>query len=75
MIEWLDAESMAHWQNRDELEKWADETFVVVDKGWLVYENKTYVTICSQISLDGDFGSKTKIPKSWILKKRMVRIK
>ena len=74
-IEWLDAESSPQWQTRDETERWMGKTFTVTDVGWLINENKTYVTICSQISTDMDFGSKTKIPKSWILKKKMVRVK
>ena len=73
-IEWLDAESSPQWQTKDEMDKWAEKIFVVTDIGWLVGENKTYVWICSQISTDMDFGSKTKIPKSWILKKRMVKV-
>jgi len=72
-LKWLDAESKPQWESKDETDRWSNEIFTVTDVGWIIDENKTYVTICSQLSSDGDFGSKTKIPKSWVLKRTRIK--
>ncbi len=73
-IEWIDAESEANWGDKDDLDKWLDKDFVVHDIGWIVSENKKYLVICNQVSVDGDFGNRTRIPKVWIRTKRKIRV-
>ena len=70
LIEWSNAQSDCEWGNLDRIKKWADEDCIVYDIGWIIYENKKYIIIASQMGKDdGDWGNRTKIPKEWIRKR------
>lgn len=71
-LEWVDAESDPEWNTLDKVKHWSEKDCYVFEIGWIVTENKKYVTICSQITEDGDLGNKTKIPKAWIKRKKKL---
>lgn len=73
-LEWIDAESDSAWGDKDSIDKWLEKDFIVHDLGWIVSDNRKYLVICNQISVDGDLGNRTRIPKKWIRLMRKVRL-
>lgn len=70
IVEWIDAQSECEWAvSIDDFNK---SDLVITDVGFIVYEDRKSVVICSQISSDGDFGNRTKIPKPWIKSRRRI---
>jgi hypothetical protein len=74
-VEWLDAESDNTWGEVEEVEKWAQDDCTIYDIGWLVSVTKRYIVITNQLTYDGVFGNRTKIPRDWIKKIYYVDIK
>jgi len=74
-IAWKDAQTDAGWEEKDKTDVWANNDCIVYEIGWVIHENKTHIVICSQISKDGDFGSKTKIPIGLIIDKQRINAK
>jgi len=71
-IMWKDAQSDSEWSSIEKIKIWAQKDCVINDIGWLVYEDKNHIVICSQIGEDGELGNRTKIPVGWVLKKEKV---
>lgn len=65
-VEWVDAESDNDWGEEKEIIDWIEKECTINEVGWLICKNKRYVVISNQICYDGDLGTRTKIPRSWI---------
>ncbi len=75
MTVWKDAQSCASWEEPAKIKEWAEKDYLVRNIGWKVCETKKYIVICSEITEDGDFGNKTKIPRGWVVKMQPVSLK
>lgn len=73
LIKWKDAQSSASWEEKDEIDKWAEEDYIVNDVGFIIKTTKNNIILCSQIGADGSFGNKTKIPKGWVIEKIKIK--
>ena len=73
IVEWRDAQSDAAWGDIEEIDKWADETYLVSEVGWLISKNKEHIVMTSEIGNDGSIGNRTKIPNSWIVSRRAIK--
>jgi len=71
---WVDAQSDCTWENIDDVQQWLDKDYVVYERGWLVAENDKYIIISNQLSNENDFGNRTKIPKKWIVSKKVLNM-
>jgi len=71
LIKWTDAVSNAEWKELDELD---DDDLVVTEIGWIIKKTNKYTTICSQFTMDGGFGNRTKIGNDWIKSIQEVKI-
>jgi len=74
MVQWADAQSDAAWGDIADINKWAEESYIVNDVGWLISETKKNIVICSEIGNDGSMGNRTKIPNTWIVTKRIIKL-
>ena len=72
-VEWADAQSDCEWGSLEKVKKWVEKDCIILEIGWLVFENKEYIVITNQIGQeDGEFGNRTKIPKAWVRKRRRL---
>lgn len=72
-VVWKDAQSDCMWKGMDDIKEWASSDCLIHEIGWLVYENKRYIILSSQVEREGDIGNRTKIPKDWVFKKQKIR--
>lgn len=75
LILWRDAQTDADWTEKDKTEEWAEKDCLVYEIGWIVKETKSHIVVCSQISKDGDLGTKTKIPIGMLIDKQKINAK
>lgn len=73
LIHWTDAISGVEWENEQDMKKWNNSEHVVNEVGWEIENTKDFFTICSQIFSDGTFGNKTRIPKSIVTTRKVIR--
>jgi len=80
-IEWCDAmtNESKSWINMVELMDWSDSLdWVIIQTGFLIKETPKYILLAGQLNPQkgGDmmFGCPIKIPKTWILKRRNIRL-
>ena len=79
-IEWEDAVSNDEWAYEDVARIWAKTTSLTVKQvGWVLEENKRYLVLVSrrhdwQGGHDSQFGMLQKIPKTWIRKRKVLKI-
>lgn len=83
-IEWEDACSAAHWQPEEELEDWSKNASPIIEQvGWVYKETSRYLILVSRQGIhiyDGDtvisksYGLAQKIPKTWIRKRKILKI-
>ena len=77
-IEWIDAITNPNWMTKQETEDWTDNTdWIIRDVGWLIKETKKYIHIASGWKVADDFTEEQfvnhhKIPKGWIVKKKIL---
>lgn len=74
-IEWCDATSFDDvWKTKDESIEWAENSsWIVCNVGWLVKETPKYILLASKKCRDEDYiGGLIKIPKTWIVKRKVV---
>ena len=72
-LEWVDAMSRDAWLDIEEVEKWADEKAVSIKTiGFLLKENKDFITVIQNYNIDS-CSMVMKIPKAWILKKKLIK--
>ena len=74
IITWKDAVSDASWEEPEKIKAWANKDFIVENIGWIVASTKKYIVVCSEITEDGDYGNRTKIPKGWVVKMQPVDV-
>ena len=81
-IEWEDAIAQTGWHNEDEMEEWAKrDNMITKEVGWVYKENKTHLILVSRM-LDEEtkdrnyksFGLLQKIPKTWIRKRKIIKL-
>lgn len=80
-IEWCDATSNENaWRTYDEAISWADnEDWRVQNVGWILKETKNYILLSTKRSretdlLEAQYGSLFKIPKTWIKKRKEIKV-
>ena len=81
-IEWQDACSNSAWFHLEEARKWHDyhPKFIVRNIGWIMKEDKKGITLASRWnadnhnSADGRYGLLQYIPKTWIIKRKTLKI-
>lgn len=79
-LQWQDAYSNSSWFSHDDIQKKiAEDMFVVEEVGWIVYENKKEIHLCSRRcmadeSAVAEYGMYQRIPKSWILKRKVFKV-
>jgi len=77
-IEWCDAVTFnTGWENIEDILVWAKtENWVIRQAGFLIIENKEYVLLATkynpQENSENKFSEITKIPKTWIRKRKTI---
>ena len=72
-IEWYDASAKADWADMTDVMEWSKEDFIVREVGWIIYESKNWIIISSQLADDNFVGNRTKIPKKWIISRKIIQ--
>jgi hypothetical protein len=82
-LEWEDAIGQSGWHTEEEFKQWATKDNTVCKQvGWVYKETKKYLILSSRLSLDNyaqkdselQYGQLEKIPKTWIRKKKILKI-
>ena len=73
LLEWNDAYSECTWATRNDIID-SDGDMTISEVGWIIDEDDQSVVISSQVASDGDFGNRTRIPKSWIVRKKKIKL-
>lgn len=77
-IRWQDAHSNSTWQTEDEITDAINcGMFIIECIGWVIFEDKDEIHIVSKRGLwnqyeSNQYGSYIRIPKAWILKKKVI---
>lgn len=83
-LKWQDAHANGSWFSIEKLEEAISrDAFICEEIGWIVYEDKKEIHLCSRrgtwdknkTSCISEYGMYQRIPKTWILKRRVVKIK
>lgn len=79
-VEWEDATSAGGWHTEDEMTDYFDNASVLIKQiGWVYKETARYLFMYSRVQdwddryTDG-FGQLQKIPKTWIRKRRTIKL-
>lgn len=77
-LEWADALYTSDWISKRRIKSWArNSDWIVNHVGWIIEENDRYTIIASRLSLKGEndeFGSLQKIPRTWIRRRKILKI-
>ena len=79
-IEWCDALNFSNeWHGIDSIREWAKtDDWIIRQAGYIICDTKQYIVIASQCNpktkTENQFAEVTKIPKTWIRKKRKIVI-
>lgn len=81
-IEWEDAvaNNSDVWRTSDEVIEWAKSTnFIIKQIGFLIRETKKEIVLAGHCHDGGDewepqFGQLQKIPKTWIRKRKVIKL-
>lgn len=81
-IEWEDAISQNGWHTKEELEDFVkDKNCWIKQVGWIYKESKTHIILVTRLGgaifegePDPSYGLLQKIPKTWIRKKRIIKL-
>jgi hypothetical protein len=73
-VEWVDPMSDTAWEEREKVEDWAKKQCLIIELGFVIYEDRKQIVLCNQFASDGEFGNRTKIPKVNIKKKQKLRV-
>ena len=81
-IEWEDAIANSSWHTEKELEAWAKcNNSIIKEVGWLYKETKTHIVLIGRWLEEYEkeseyksFGLLQKIPKTWIRKRKLLKI-
>lgn len=77
-IQWQDAHSKSGWVTEEDLLKEVEKSMCLCEEvGWIVYEDKDEIHIVSRRGLwmreeAPEYGQYQRIPKAWILKKKVI---
>lgn len=75
LIRWIDAESWSSWHyDEDVIDRIKSETFWVDMSGWILYEDKKFIVLATKFNHGGLWGNVYKISKSWVIKKKAIKI-
>jgi len=75
LVQWNDAQSDAGWGDIEDIKKWADEKYVVNEVGWLISKTKSHIVITNEVGNDGSIGNRTKIPNTWVIDRKVLKLK
>ena len=74
-LEWVDAFSWSEWMGLEDALMCADEEDCTVrEVGWLLRETPHYLFIATAWLSNGVFSGFTKIPKTWVRKRVVLKI-
>ncbi|MAG60140.1 hypothetical protein CMO96_05140 [Candidatus Woesebacteria bacterium] len=83
-VEWHDAisnEGISAWKTAEEVKEWGEgRDWIVENVGWLLEETKEYIVLAAKKSdkssddYDQQYGCLFKIPRTWIRKKKVLKI-
>lgn len=79
-IEWSDAVSTSEgWNSREEVLMWGKNNDCLIKQaGYILEDNKTYLLVASkynaQEATEDKYSELTKIPKTWLKKKKKIFI-
>ncbi len=78
-VKWQDAHSQSGWLTPKQLEAEVNhEQWIAEEVGWIVYEDKHEIHLVARRGLwtsadnTSEYGMYQRIPKAWILKKRVI---
>lgn len=80
-LEWADAHTNTGWKTEEEAKLWAENTdWIIKECGWLINETKEYIAIATALKPENEYEEKQflnlhKIPKTWIIKRQIIKIK
>lgn len=78
-IQWEDATACSAWRSETNAKKWSKETKMTIEEvGWILEETDKYITLVGRKSMweddENEYGNLQKIPKTWIRKRRVLKI-
>lgn len=79
-LEWADAfRNDMGWMNEERALDWADNSnFFIKEAGFIIKETKEYIAIAMSVHEDDDgdiqYAGVQKIPKTWIRKRKVLKI-
>ena len=74
-ITWVDAESWGSWHDDNDIKMRIDsETYWIEMSGWILFEDKKFIILSTKRSRDGLWGNIYKIPKAWVIKKKVIKL-
>jgi hypothetical protein len=83
-VEWEDAAGVHHWQPLDDALDWAANNNTLIRQvGWVIEENPRYIVLVGRLGraiFDSDeeddvsVGMVQKIPKTWIRKRKAIKL-
>ena len=82
-LKWQDAHSNSGWFTDDEItEKVNEEMYLVEDVGWVVYEDKNEIHLCSRLAGKtplkfgkmSEYGMYQRIPQTWIIRSKILKV-
>ena len=72
LIEWIDAEAECSWLDMKDVKEWGSKVFKCREVGWVLEDNKDMLVLTSQLGDGNLIGNRTKIPKPWLLSKKVL---
>lgn len=82
-LQWQDAHTNGSWFTKASLEEAIrSEAFIVEEIGWVVYEDKKELHMCSMrgcwdkenYNNVSEYGQYQRIPKTWVLKRKVIKL-
>jgi len=79
-LEWQDAHTSLGWKDDVDIKEFCnDHEFVIKECGWLVEETKRHIVIGTGLKEETNYWDRQilnlhKIPKSWIRKRKIIKI-
>lgn len=77
-LEWCDAIGKDGWHSLEEAKNWGKEgVWRISQVGWIIEETDEYLLLSgnhSNVEGSDSFGQLIKIPKTWIRKRKIIKI-